>query len=218
MQSVFIVCAAIGSTVLVLQFVLTLLGLGGHAFHVDAPSDFGHDFGGDFHGDAGGDFHGDHGGDFHGDHGGDADQADQSDQHGSTWLFGVLSFRTVVAALAFFGLSGLAAQSANVSTPIVLAVALGAGVAAMFAVYWMLRGLNALQAEGNVRIQRAVGQHGNVYLRIPANRSGSGKIQFNLQNRTMEYLAVTAGPELPTGAKVVVVGVVNPTTLDVLSE
>jgi hypothetical protein len=210
MSTVFIVCAAIGSTILVLQFLLTLCGLGGHAFHVDAPSDFGHDFGGDFHGDTGGDFHCDHGG--------DAAHADQSDHHGSTWLFGVLSFRTIVAALAFFGLSGLAAQSADASTPTALAVALAAGAAAMFGVYWMLRGLYALQADGNIRIQRAVGRHGNVYLRIPSNRSGSGKIQFNLQNRTMEYLAVTAGPELPTGAKVVVVGVVNPNTLEVQSE
>jgi hypothetical protein len=60
-----------------------------------------------------------------------------------------------------------------------------------------------------------VGQHGSVYLRIPGNNSGNGKIQINLQNRTMDYLAVTSGPELPTGTKVVVVGIVNPTTLEV---
>ena len=88
----------------------------------------------------------------------------------------------------------------------------------MAAVYWMMRGLQELRADGTVRVQHAVGQHGNVYLRVPANRSGSGKIQFNLQNRTMEYLAITAGPELPTGTKVVVVGVVNPTTLEVQGE
>jgi hypothetical protein len=217
MVSIFIVCSAVGGTILVAQFALALVGLGGHAFDMDTPTDVGHDFGGDFHGDTGGDFHGDSG--LHGDHaGGDADHADQAGHHGSTWLFGVLSFRTIVAALAFFGLAGLAADSADLPTPTVLAVALGAGAAAMFAVYWMMRGLYTLRAEGTVRIHRAVGQHGNVYLRIPANRSGSGKIQFNLQNRTMEYLAVTAGPELATGAKVVVVAVVNPTTLEVQHE
>ena len=213
METVFIICAAVGGTILVVQFLLALVGLGGHAFDLNVSTDIGHDFGGDFHGDTGGDagFHGDQAG-------GDAGHDSQAGHHGSTWLFGVLSFRTIVAALAFFGLGGLAAQSANVSTPIVLAVAFGAGAAALFAVYWMMRTLYSLQAEGNVRIRRAVGQHGNVYLRIPANRSGSGKIQFNLQNRTMEYLAVTSGPELPTGAKVVVVGVINPTTLEVQAE
>ena len=218
MNAVFIVCATVGGTILVLQFILALIGLGGHAFFdADAAAGIGHGFGGDFHGDAGGAFHGDAG--FHGDHaGGDAAHADQADQHGSARLFGLLSFRTIVAALAFFGLAGLAAQSVPLSPPTVLLVALAAGAAAMFGVYWMMRGLYSLQADGNVRIQRSVGRHGNVYLRVPANRSGSGKIQFNLQNRTVEYLAVTAGPELPTGAKVVVVGVVNPTTLEVQSE
>jgi hypothetical protein len=219
---VFIVCAAVGGTILVIQFVMTLIGLGGHAFDIDVSTDVGHDFGGfggDVHVDTSGDFHAGTGGDVHVDHGGDAtDHAQQAAHHGSTWLFGVLSFRTIVAALAFFGLAGLAAQSADASLPNVMLISIGAGVAAMFGVYWMMRGLQACQAEGTVRLQRAVGQHGNVYLRIPANRSGSGKVQFNLQNRTMEYLAVTSGLELPTGAKVVVVGVVNPTTLEVQAE
>ncbi|MBU4398956.1 MAG: hypothetical protein KKE86_06420 [Planctomycetes bacterium] len=207
MTAVFIVCAAIGGTVLVVQFLLALIGLGGDAFDIDVSGDVGHDFSGDFHGDVGGGFHGD--ADMHGDHPVD---------HGSTWLFSVLSFRTVVAALAFFGLAGLWAESTGASAPSVLLVAVAAGFAAMMGVYWMMRGMKKLQADGSVRIHRAVGRHGNVYLRIPGNRSGAGKIQFNLQNRTMEYSAITSGPDLPTGAKVVVVGVVNPTTLDVQAE
>ncbi len=206
MTAVFIVCAALGGTVLVVQFALTLVGLGGHAFDIDVPQDIGHDFGGDFHGDVGGDFHGDATA---------ADHAGHAAHHGTTWLFGILSFRTIVAALAFFGLGGLAAQSAEASTSNILLVAVISGAAAMTAVYWMMRGLRELHAEGTVRIHRAVGRHGSVYLRIPGNDSGSGKIQLNLQNRTVEYLAVTSGPELPTGTKVVVVGVISPTTLEV---
>ena len=226
MTAVFVVCAAVGGTILVVQFLLSLVGLGGHLFNMDVPTDTGHDFGGDFHGDTGGDFHADSGGEMHadagahGEHGGDSaeDQAAPADHHGSTHLFGILSFRTVVAALAFFGLAGLAAESSEATPTTSLLVAAAAGAAAMAVVYWLLRALQAVQCEGTVRIHRAVGQHGNVYLRVPANRAGSGKIQFNLQNRTMEYLAVTAGPELPTGTKVVVVGVVNPTTLEVQAE
>lgn len=215
MTTIFIVCAAIGGTVLIIQFILSLIGLGGEAFDLDVSGDVGHDFGGDFHGDVGGDFHGDAGGDFHGDAGGHHGQAVD---HGSTWLFSVISFRTVVAALAFFGLAGLWAESTDIPTPGVLAVAVGAGFAAMMGVYYMMRGMRKLQADGSVRIHRAVGQHGTVYLRIPGNQSGTGKIQFNLQNRTMEFLAVTSGPDLPTGAKVVVIGVVNPTTLEVQAD
>ena len=217
MSGVFIVCACVGGTVLVVQFVLALIGLGGDALNVDVPHDIGHDFGGDFHGDVSGDFQGDFHGDAAGMHGAEHSGHDAA-HHGSTWLFGVLSFRTIVAALAFFGLAGLAAQAAEANTSTALLVAVAAGAAAMFAVYGMMRGLQELRAEGTVRIHRAQGQHGTVYLRIPGNQSGSGKIQLNLQNRTMEYLAVTSGPELPTGTRVVVVAVVNPTTLEVQAD
>jgi len=198
MATVFLVCAAAGGTILVLQLLLALVGLGGHSFDVDVPHDFS--------------------GDFHVDHPGDVDQAEHGGSHGATSLFRILSFRAVVAALTFFGLTGLATQSAGAPTPVVLVVAIAAGIVAMFIVYWMMQGLRELRADGTVRIQGAVGQHGNVYLRIPANRSGGGKIQISLQDRTMEYQAVTSGPELPTGAKIVVVGIVNPTTLDVQAE
>jgi hypothetical protein len=72
-----------------------------------------------------------------------------------------------------------------------------------------------LRAEGTARIGRALGSPATVYLRIPANRSGAGKIQLNLQNRTMEYEAVTSGDEIPTGAKVTVVGIVASDTVEV---
>lgn len=213
MTSVFIICAAAGGTVLVIQFLLSLVGIGGHTFDVDVPHDISHGFGGDFHGDMGGGLHGDmvghHPGDLPGHH--DA----QAGHHDSMWLFKVLSFRAIVAALAFFGLSGLAAQSADASTSTTLLVALTGGAAAVAAVYWMMRGLQELRADGTVHIQRAPGRHGTVYLTIPGENSGSGKIQINLQNRTVEYSAVTSGPPLATGTKVVVVRVVNPMTLEV---
>lgn len=227
MTTVFLICATVGGTILVIQFVLALVGLGAEALDIDVPHDVGgHDFGGDFHGDTGGDFHGDAGGDLHGDtsadvHGDAAGSDDHAGHsaaaahHGSASVFRMLSFRAIVAALAFFGLAGLAAQSAEASGPTSLVVAVLAGAAAMYAVFWMMQGLHMLKAEGTVRINRAVGRHATVYLRIPGHESGAGKIQLNLQNRTMEYSATTDGDEIPTGTKVVVVDVVTSDTVKV---
>lgn len=205
MTNVFIFCAAAGGTVLVAQFLLSLIGIGGHAFGVDVPHDMGHGFGGDFHGDTGGGFHGDAAG-----------HHDTSADHSDTmWIFKVLSFRAIVAALAFFGLAGLAADAADAPVSTTWLVALGSGAAAIAAVYWMMRGLQELRADGTVRVQRAPGHHGVVYLPVPGENAGSGKIQINLQNRTAEYSAVTAGPELATGTKIVVVRVLDPMTVEV---
>jgi hypothetical protein len=215
MTLLFTLCAALGGTILLLQFLLGLMGLGGHA---DVGGDVGHDFGGGFH--DGGDFHaggGDlHSGDVHTEALHDSHAGDQSDHHEANSLFHVLSFRAIVAALAFFGLAGRAADAADIPLPMTLLIAVAAGMAALYGVYWMMRCMQSLQAEGTARIERAVGKIGTVYLRIPANESESGKIQLDLQNRTMEYLAMTSGPELPTGTKVEVVGVISPTTVAVV--
>lgn len=211
METLFLLCIAIGGTILVCQAFLTLLGLGGDSLHLDVPHDVGHDFGGDVGHDAGAGVHADVG-DAHAGHG-DAGQAEQ--HHGSTHAFSVISFRTVVAAVTFFGLAGMAARSSGASTPTTLLVAVGAGAVAMYTVYWMMRCLYTLKSEGTARIERALGLPATVYLTVPPQKSGNGKIQINLQNRTMEYLAITAGDSLPSGAKVVVVDIVSHDTVEV---
>ena len=195
---VFVVCATIGSTVLVFQFILTVIGLGGEAFDLDMPD-------GDVDADVDLDL------DFDADTGSDI----EAGHVGSSWLFGMISVRTVVAAMAFFGLGGLAARSADASPGATLLVAVAAGAAAMYGVYWIMRGLKSLNSEGTPRIGKTLNRYGTVYTTIPAKKSGSGKIQINVQNQTMEYLAMTSGEKLSPGTKVVVVDVITPTTVAV---
>ncbi|MEN6495056.1 MAG: hypothetical protein ABFD16_12325 [Thermoguttaceae bacterium] len=215
MHLVFLVCAVVGGTVLLCQLVMTLLGLAGHAMDFDVSGDIGNDFSGDFHGDTG-DLHGGDVGAHHGDTAGDDSQHALAAGHLSAeWLFSVITFRTVVAALTFFGLAGLATQSAGASTPTVLLVAIASGAAAMYSVYWIMQSLYRLRTDGTVRVDRAIGKPATVYLTIPGHNAGAGKVQINLQNRTMEYCATTAGDTLPSGAKVVVVNVVAANTLEV---
>ncbi len=221
MGTIFLLCATVGGTVLVCQFLLTLIGLGGHGLegdfsgdvadigNLDLNVDVGHvDVG--FHGDV------DVG---HVDVVGHVDAAGHvtadGDHADSTSGFKVISFRTVIAGLTFFGLGGLGAQTTNASLVMVLAVAVGSGAAAMYGVYWLFRTLYSLKSEGTLHINNAIGSQGTVYLKIPASDSGAGKVQLSLQSRTAEYLAMTAGEELATGTKIVVVGVVTPTTVQV---
>jgi hypothetical protein len=190
--------AVIGGTVMLCQFAMTLLGLSDDGGH-----DVGHDGG---HGSDGHDVGGNS-------HSGD-DTADAA-QHSSDWLFGVVTFRTVIAAMTFFGLSGLAAHSSGVQPAQSFLIALAAGAAAMYGVHQIMQALYKLRSDGTARIGRSVGQSGSVYLRVPGQRSGVGKVTVNLRDRTVEYLAVTAHDTLPTGAKIVVTRVVSVDTVEV---
>ena len=192
MTYLFILCAVIGGTILVCQFVLTLVGFGHDV------GDLAHDISVDVHTDAPADMHSD---DAHVD-------GDESGQHGSSWLFGVISFRTLVAASAFFGLAGLASESAGYHLPMQLLFATGSGAGAMFAVHYLVKQLGRLNQDQTLRVHRALGQVGTVYIPIPAQKGSSGKIQLALQNRIVEYEAITSSDEtLPTGAKVRVIAV-----------
>lgn len=183
LDSFFLLAAIIGATVMVCQFVMTLMGMG----------------------DDGGGYDGGHGGLDH-----DtalATAADGSTQHpDSSWLFGVLSFRTLVAAAAFFGIAGKAARASGLGEGVSLLVAVGVGVAAMYGTYWILRAISGLASSGNERISSALGRRGTVYVPIPPDGKGAGKIQLSMQNRIVELQAVTDEPQrLATGDAVEVV-------------
>lgn len=220
MWTFFFICAVIGGTILFLQLALMMTGLAGEALDVDMPGDVDADvdvdmdMDVDMDVDADVDMDADMDVDADVDADVDVDAADAA--HTSTMMgFRVLTFRTAVAALTFFGLGGMAGEAAGYPPFVVLAGAILAGGAAMYVVYWLFRLIRKLQSEGTVRIRNALGRPATVYVPIPANKSGTGKIQFSLQNRTMEYLAMTSGDRLSTGAKVVVTGVITSDTLEV---
>lgn len=193
METIFTACAVFGGTLLICQTIMTLVGFGGD-----------HELTGDH------DISCDHG-DIAGDHTGHAEH------QSSTWFFGILTFRTAIAAITFFGLAGMSALTSGVEPFPSLAIGLVAGYVAMYSVYWMMRQLTRLRADGSVRIERAVGMTGNVYLRVPASHQGAGKIQLNLQNRTVELTAWTEQAELPTGTTIVVTKVVGPDSVEVVA-
>lgn len=199
----YMIAATIGGTIMVCQFLLSVLGLGEHGSDVS-------------HGDMS---HGDvsHGDVAH-DHSGAADD-DSSLHPNSTWLFGVLTFRTLVAGATFFGLAGKAALAAEWSEPLSVVTAAAVGFGAMYAVYWLMRLISRTTSSGNERIKNAIGRPATVYVAIPSANQGVGKIQLSMQNRIVEFQAVTSeDTQLRSGEAVEVVRVINNDTVEVCRE
>lgn len=191
------ICAIFGGTLLIGQFILTLAGLGGdHEFS---------DGGGDtIDGELGG-------GDF--DHAGEGHLAGHSSTIG---LFKVLTFRALTAAITFFGLAALAMNSAGGKPLETLFVGVAVGIAAMFAVHWLMRQITRLKADGTVNITDAVGEQAQVYLRIPGSQSGAGKVLVALRQGTLELAAWTRGLEIPTGSTVQITHLVGTDAVEVI--
>src|SRR5262245_59499271 len=122
---VFLSTFLAGATLMVLQFLLGLFGLGDH-----------HDASGDH------DVSTDH--EVHGDHHDHHDQTSDHD-HAAAWYVGLLTFRTLVAGFVFFGLAGLAALEGGLDEIQATGIALLAGAAAVFAVAFLMRTLSQLR-------------------------------------------------------------------------
>lgn len=192
MTNIYWFCAILGSTLVILQFCAILFGLGGGDLDGDGVPDA---LDLDVEADAGG-----------------GEATTDGDASGVPFLK-ALSIRTATAGAAFFGLGGLAGEALALGSVATAALATGVGVAAIYAVYLLLRTLSSFGEDGSVRESTAAGAAGTVYLRIPAKRSGQGKVVVSQQGRSMEYAAETDDEnELTTGTPIVVVKLIAPST------
>lgn len=191
MKQFFLFMAIPSTVILLIQSVMTFTGLGD-----------GHDADG---GDAGGDAPDGGFSDVHdalhaSGHDGDAGHVG----HGLDG-FRFFTIRGIVAFLSVFGWLG--AAMTNTLVPIaVFAIAIAGGLLAMALIGLAFWGIVHLQAKGNLDYRYSIGLQGEVYLPIPANRSGMGKVLVTLQERLVEVDAITDEPEkLSTGTRIRVV-------------
>jgi len=141
------------------------------------------------------------------DDGGDSDQA-----------FELLSLQSIAAFAMGFGWAGLGAlHGAGWSTGTALLVGAFGGVAMVWLLALLLRGVHDLQSSGTVDTRLAVGSTGKVYATVPERRSGTGKVRVAIADRERILDAVTDDDALPTGAQVFVLAVDATNTLTVTS-
>lgn len=141
---------------------------------------------------------------------------DAGDDAHSGILFGLISFRTLVAALTFFGLFGLLGNSLEL--PPVVQVTLGSmgGAVALLIVWWLMRTMRHLGQDSTIRLESAIGSEATVYTTIPGASRGVGKVMLNYHGRVEEYAARTDYPEpLTSGTRVRIVNVHGGSTLEV---
>jgi hypothetical protein len=138
--------------------------------------------------------------------------------HGASEGLNLLSVRALSAGVAFFGLGGLVGMATPLRLLAAIPLAIVGGIAALYGTAVAMRWMLGFEDDGTVSIDGAVGATGTVYLAIPGERRGAGKVTLTLQNRIVELQAVTSDAPLPTGAAIMVVDVVGPDTVHVVAD
>lgn len=124
----------------------------------------------------------------------------------------ILTFRNLVNFLLGFGWT--ACLLTNLPWGLRVVAALLVGIGLVFVVMYLFKWLSSMQQSGNIDLYKsAVGCQGTVYLAIPGNRSGEGKVQITINDAVREYSAVTDSGPLKTGERINVVEVIDNNTL-----
>jgi len=126
----------------------------------------------------------------------------------------LLTFRNMVNFFLGFGWTSVLMHEKIGSTSLLMIISILVGIALVFLVMYLFKWLASMQQSGNINVfKEAVDCQGTVYLTIPGERGGTGKVQITINNSVREYAAVTDGPTLKTGTEIKVVEVVSADTL-----
>ena len=145
--------------------------------------------------------------------GGDSDMAEdgtdfEADDGGVGFQF--FTFKNVVAFFTIFGWTGIICIDSGASKMATLFISTIAGLVMMFLTGSLFFYMHKLAHSGTLKINKAVGLIGEVYLPIGAKRSSIGKIQLNVQGSLRELEAITDHEEdLSTASIIKVKAVVS---------
>ncbi len=137
----------------------------------------------------------------------DADMGDMVEDGG---LNGVFSFRNLINFLLGYGWTGVLMYDTVSPMWLLQFVAIGVGLLFVLAFVFMFRQVMKLAHDGSFHMDEAIGLNADVYLRIPAARSGRGKVQVSVKGSVHEIDAITDRKEMiPTGSQVRIVEVLG---------
>ena len=125
----------------------------------------------------------------------------------------LLTFRNLVNFCLGFGWTAVLLQGDG-PTGLVMTVAVLVGVGLVALIMYLFKWLSGMQQTGTINVYKsAVGCQGKVYLTIPGERKGEGKVQITINGSVREYAALTDSDTLKTGTPIKVVEVINASTL-----
>jgi len=145
----------------------------------------------------------------------DVDFSTDSDSMDNAGAMHLLSIRNIFYFLLGFGWAGVSLWNTFTNPFVLCAVALLVGCLFVAIFIFLFRQMMKLQSNGAFNINDAVGKVCDVYMRIPAENQGLGKVQISFNGSVQELDARTSGEQIPSGSKVRVLRVIENKVLEV---
>lgn len=133
--------------------------------------------------------------------------------HGDMGVSHFFSVRNLVNFLLGAGWGGVCFYSTITSKTLLMLVAVACGVVFVLLFFLLLRILLKLSKDNTFQLVETLDKNASVYLTIPENRLGKGKIQISVRGSFHEIDAVTEGGKIHTGDNVRVTQIIDNQTV-----
>ncbi len=119
----------------------------------------------------------------------------------------LFSLRNLINFLMGLGWGGICFYTTIENHLLLTGVALLVGIIFVALFFFVIKQIQKLAEDNSFKIEATVGKIANVYLAVPAAKSGKGKVQISVNGTTHELDAMTEGDKIETGSSVKVVRV-----------
>jgi hypothetical protein len=123
--------------------------------------------------------------------------------------FQLFSFRNLINFLLGFGWAGISFYHVVESRILLMGLAIAVGSIFVFAFFLMIQQIQRFAEDNTFKIESALNQVCSVYLSIPGNKGGKGKIQVSVKGTVHELDAITESNRIESGSMVRIIRIEN---------
>jgi membrane-bound ClpP family serine protease len=132
-----------------------------------------------------------------------------SDLSGTDTPFQLFSLRNLINFLLGFSWTGISFYHVLSNPVALIVVSIGVGTIFLVLFFFVIKQLTKLAEDNSFNIQHTINKNAEVYLTIPAHKTGKGKVLISVKGSVRELDAVTESDRIETSAMVKVVRVEN---------
>lgn len=139
---------------------------------------------------------------------GDGLEADfDSDLDGGSSTFQLFSFRNLTNFLIGFSWSGVLLYNKIENKLFLTFIAFIVGAIFLLLFFFIMKQILKLSEDNTFRIENTIGKVATVYLTIPENKNGKGKVQVSVNGTTHEIDAITEKDKINSGDLIKVISI-----------
>ncbi|WP_445747604.1 NfeD family protein [Polaribacter sp.] len=131
------------------------------------------------------------------------------DFDGTDAPFQLFSLRNMINFLLGFSWTGISFYTTITNKPLLIIISLAVGIVFVLLFFVIIKQVQKLAEDNSFKIENTLHKSAEVYLTIPENKKGKGKIMISVNGAYHELEAMTENDKIPSGSVVKVVKIEN---------